>query len=327
MKIIEPYAEIIYRDGIGGNIYTIEKAGRTCYKSEDKIAPGSAEKFVRGLVSRHHEAMLEHGDYIFNMWYKTADNFLRTLERMRYEGDKPVMLIHTGDAHKGEPLVVSGNIRAWRDFMKRSPEYAAFLKPYINPVFMEDIECADPATLDKDNGFNADDLMLLKYSDLKPEEKLDHERMTVCFRVDRGVTHELTRHRLFSYAMESTRYCNYSKGKYGKEITVIKPCYLTEGTPAYNAWKDACEFAEYSYIIMTANGCTAQEARAVLPHSVKADLWVTGTLAEWKRFFDLRALEKTGKVHPQMAEVAKPLYSLAQKLYPMIFTDELKGEE
>lgn len=78
---------------------------------------------------------------------------------------------------------------------------------------------------------------------------------------------------------------------------------------------------------MTANGCTAQEARAVLPHSVKADLWVTGTLAEWKRFFDLRALEKTGKVHPQMAEVAKPLYSLAQKLYPMIFTDELKGEE
>lgn len=211
MKIIQPKTEILRptptQEAVEAIYKNIEIAGRTCYKSEDKITPESAKKFVRALIKHGHEAMIEHAS------------------------------------------------------------------------------------------------------------------MTVRFTIDRGVSHELVRHRIASFAQESTRYCNYSQDKFNNEITVIKPFYLQEGTPAYNAWYAACKQAEESYFIMLDVGCTPQEARAVLPSSLKTEVIVTMNMREWRHFFKLRAAGTTGEPHPQMEEVAIPLLQECQELMPELFND------
>ena len=204
MKIIKPYAEIV--DNINGQdvLKKIEMCGRVCYKSECRIKDGSAEKFVASIVSRGHEAVLEH---------------------------------------------VS---------------------------------------------------------------------VTVKFVVDRGVSHEIVRHRLASYCQESTRYCNYMKDDFGTEITVIKPFFLDEGTAGWFFWATGCEEAERAYFKLLEFGCSPQEARAVLPNSLKTELVMTANLREWRTFFKLRTAEAA---HPQMREVTKPLLEEFKKTIPVVFDD------
>ena len=120
------------------------------------------------------------------------------------------------------------------------------------------------------------------------EAVLEHASITVRFVVDRGISHEIVRHRLASYCQESTRYCNYSKDDFCGEIAVIKPYYLTKGTPSYSYWQYSCEYAEKHYFNLLNWGCTPQEARAVLPNSLKTELMMTANLREWRTFFKLR---------------------------------------
>ena len=190
----------------------IEKAGRTCYKSEDKVTPESASRFVRQIVKAGHEAMLEHVG------------------------------------------------------------------------------------------------------------------LTVRFTVDRGVSHELVRHRLASFAQESTRYCNYGTDKFGKEIAFIKPFFLKEGTEAYNCWESTCVAAEACYMIMLKEGCTPEQARCVLPNSLKTEVVMTANMREWRHFLKLRAVGTTGAPHPQMKEVAMPLLQELQMRLPELF-DDIKAVE
>lgn len=204
MKIIKPSFEILSPVDGPAMLKLIEVCGRTCYKSEGKIADGSAEAFVRSIIKRGHEAVLEH-------------------------------------AH-----------------------------------------------------------------------------VTIRFICDRGVSHEIVRHRLASYCQESTRYCNYSKGAFGKEITVIKPLYLDEGTAAYDFWKDGCEVAESAYFDLLEFGNTPQEARAVLPNSLKTEVVMTANLREWRHFFRLRC---SSAAHPQIREVATPALVELSKLIPVVFDD------
>ena len=157
------------------------------------------------------------------------------------------------------------------------------------------------------------------------EAMLEHEKISVKFIVDRGVSHELVRHRMASYAQESTRYCNYSKDKFGNEITVIKPCFLDEDTENYRIWKSSCEAAEKAYFAMLDNDATPQEARSVLPTSLKTEIVMTANLREWRHFFKLRALGITGKPHPQMLEVAAPLLAEFKTLIPVVFDDLVQG--
>lgn len=112
------------------------------------------------------------------------------------------------------------------------------------------------------------------------EAVLEHYDITVKFICDRGVSHELVRHRLASYCQESTRYCNYSKDGFGREITVIKPIFLVEGTPGWDIWRDACRCAEDAYFDMLTFGCTPQEARSVLPNSLKTEVVMTANLCD-----------------------------------------------
>lgn len=150
---------------------------------------------------------------------------------------------------------------------------------------------------------------------------LEHSMLSIKFTVDRGVSHELVRHRIMSFAQESTRYCNYSKGQFGSEITVIQPCFLIEGTEAYHVWEKACKTSELAYFDMLSIGMTPQQARSVLPNSLKTEIVMTGNYREWRHFFELRACDKHGVAHPQMHEVAVPALRAVQKCIPVIFDD------
>lgn len=208
MKIIPASVEIITPIYPQNIMSLLELCGRTCYKSEDKITDGSAEKFLANIINRGHEAVIEH----FNI--------------------------------------------------------------------------------------------------------------TVRFICDRGVTHEIVRHRLASYCQESTRYCNYSKEGFGKEITVIEPCYLDSLSVDYAVWKLACERAEEAYFTLLARDRSPQEARAVLPTSLKTELVMTTNIREWRHFLKLRTSKAA---HPQMREVANMLYEQFKAELPVLFSDI--GEE
>ena len=153
------------------------------------------------------------------------------------------------------------------------------------------------------------------------EAMLEHASMTVKFIVDRGVSHELVRHRLASFAQESTRYCNYSGDKFGNELTFIKPFFFDEDTQEYQLWKNTCQAAEHAYMAMLLLNRTPQEARSVLPNSLKTEVIMTANMREWRHFFKLRAAGTTGAPHPQMAEVAVPLLKEIQNYMPELFGD------
>lgn len=153
------------------------------------------------------------------------------------------------------------------------------------------------------------------------EAMLEHCSMTVKFVVDRGVSHELVRHRMASFAQESTRYCNYSKDDFNSEITFIIPEFVVYGTDGFKIWKEQMKSAEKAYFDMLNWGFSPQEARSVLPNSLKTEVVMTANLREWRHFFKLRAAGVTGTPHPQMLEVAVPLLENMKKLVPVVFDD------
>ena len=162
------------------------------------------------------------------------------------------------------------------------------------------------------------------------EAMIEHSSLSVKFVVDRGVSHELVRHRIASFAQESTRYCNYGKDKFGNEITVILPCFFDTGmgilsnSLVYQEWKLACECAEERYFNLLKMGATPQQARTVLPNSLKTEITVTANYREWRNFFKLRTAEAS---HPQMREVTIPLLKEIKTLIPIIFDDiEVENE-
>lgn len=150
------------------------------------------------------------------------------------------------------------------------------------------------------------------------EAVLEHASITVKFVVDRGVSHEIVRHRLASYCQESTRYCNYSKDDFNNEITFIIPEYLDYKSEQWNVWKDAMTSCEDAYFKLLNIGLSPQEARAVLPNSLKTEVIMTANLREWRTFFKLRT---TSAAHPQMREVTQPLLDELKQLIPVVFDD------
>ncbi|NLL53826.1 MAG: FAD-dependent thymidylate synthase [Clostridiales bacterium] len=165
------------------------------------------------------------------------------------------------------------------------------------------------------------------------EAMLEHASMTVRFTVDRGITHELVRHRISSFAQESTRYCNYAKDKFGSQVTHVD---LTGGMaidPAvsklppdaialiYQEWEAACEDAQRHYLRMIELGASPQIARSVLNQSTKSELIMTANMREWRHFLNLRAVGSTGKPHPQMLEVTVPLLKELAAAMPELFGD------
>lgn len=155
------------------------------------------------------------------------------------------------------------------------------------------------------------------------EAVLEHYSFSVHFVCDRGISHEIVRHRLASYCQESTRYCNYSLGKFDGEIAVIAPFYLTRGAPGWIQWAASCMAAEREYFNLLDWGCSPQEARAVLPNSLKTEVVMTANIREWRHFLQLRT---SSAAHPQMREIATPLLRELQKKIPVCF-DDINPEE
>ncbi len=147
---------------------------------------------------------------------------------------------------------------------------------------------------------------------------IEHFVVTVRVICDRGITHEIVRHRIASYTQESTRYCNYSEGKFGNELTLIKPCFWKEDDEKYLIWKELSIHAENAYNKLINLGANPQEARSVLPNSLKTEIVITMNLREWKHFFKLRTSEAA---HPQMREIAIPLLREFQNRIPVIYDD------
>lgn len=273
MRLIKPSFEIIeQKPGIDGLLQHIERCGRTCYKSEDKITEKSAPKFVDMLVKRGHTAMVEHGTV-----YLTFDMSSRN-KYFKYCTNKYSNAISTGEAE------------AWIGYV--TTNYRVLLQE----GWLSDLEYIT-----------------------EPTKHI--RRITVKFVCDRGVSHEFVRHRVFSFAQESTRYCNYSKDKFGKECTFIIPCWLglPEGSvsspeiptfrerhgDAVGIFLNNLYWAEANYFDLLEQGWIAQQARAVLPNSLKTELIMTGTITQWEGFFKLR---DANDAHPQARELAAPLH-------------------
>ena len=150
------------------------------------------------------------------------------------------------------------------------------------------------------------------------ESVLEHEKLTVKFICDRGVTHEIVRHRIASYSQESTRYCNYSKDKFGNELTFIRPCFWDDDSEEYAVWKQALEEIEKTYVKLISLGAKPEEARSILPNSLKTEIVCTMNLREWRHFFRLRTAERA---HPQIREISVALLDELKKRIPVIFDD------
>ncbi len=151
----------------------------------------------------------------------------------------------------------------------------------------------------------------------------EHIHISVRIICDRGISHELVRHRLCNFSQESTRYVNYSKGKFNGEMTVIKPFFWDEDSIQYEIWKGHCEETEFAYTALTQDfNATAQEARSVLPNSLKTEIITTANIREWLHIFSLRSSWKNKKAHPQMIEIMDQIREDFITRWPTLFGDE-----
>ena len=336
MKIINAGYQLINEPSITKKI---ERVARVCYKSEDKIADGTDIKMIQDLLRRQHTAMLEHASIILEvgeqeyMLIETIRSMMENMIEDDGENNKKCYLRYTNECINGDVdnlhYVVSGNIRAWYEFMVFAnsvcglpEELYEIINDQLGQVLYIELLKFDTMVFDtyEEEEFYAKvitDVTTLSYG-----ERMIHETFSVLFTVDRGVTHELVRMRDCSFAQESTRYCNYNLGKFSNEITVIEPCFFEKGTFAYDVWQAGCEFAEEQYMILTEEAkATPQQARDILPTSVKADIVMTTNLREWKHIFSLRACDSTGPAHPQIAEIMRPLLREMRLKYPFAFGD------
>ncbi len=325
MKIIVPNIEIM-RTGLEKEFITpekhIEKVGRTCYKSEDKITEDSAAKFVSGLIKRGHEAMIEHFSLIFKtepLWYEEMvedyEMLMHNIDIDLTEPLRPYLRFTDHQTSDGEMrCIVSANMRAWRCFVGACAEGYGFIPQYLHgivrcyPLFFPEFQEYVPQIIQNDK------LIPIAVSELTESERWVHQDVTVKFTCDRGVSHEIVRHRVASFAQESTRYCNYGLDKFGNEITVIRPSWCKESEPIYDIWKAGCVDSEETYFEMLNNDATPQEARSVLPNSLKTEVIVTMNLANWDHFFKLR---RAKDAHPDIQEVANMAYEMfvVEKVY------------
>ena len=298
MKIIEPSASIMRHDVSPYEF--VEKVGRTCYKSEDKITDGSAKKFVHNLIERGHWAMLEHE----TLYIATTNTYMSRLLSV-FMGCPTALRFFNITRYVYSSSVISGSFRAFYDLLNNYTE--GVLNPLRSllstsyPEVFSKCEDASDTWCGTVHEYSRNDF-IEQYGRDK-DIMLKHLTHTVRFVCDRGVSHELVRHRVASFAQESTRYCNYSKDKFGNEITVIKPCFFEEYSAEFGEWEVSCKQSEYAYFNLLRNGASPQEARSVLPNSLKTEIMITATEEEWQHIINLRYIGTTGAPHPQMKQV------------------------
>lgn len=300
----------------------IEKVGRICYKSEDLIAEGTDEKFVKMLLGNNHLAMLEHEFCYFvvhNEAFKDHNIWTTKLYDMVTK-EKYLNWAYIADEKQKDALFISGSFRAFIECYSKLVKYMAHPLKDTYPLLFANLQMKIEGKAH--NKYNVCKMLTREEFIKEAEAYPNHPEIfqkclphTMLFTEDRGVTHEQVRHRPVSYAQESTRYVNYSRGKYGSEITVISPSFFEgeDKKELYQEWEAAMNDAEKHYLKLIEMGAVAQEARTVLPQSTKADIVVTATEEEWRHILNLRLFGTTGKPHPQMKEVMEIAYPQLMK--------------
>lgn len=282
MRLIKPNLEILEQQPRLDGIYKqIELAGRTCYKSEDKITEDSAKAFVDRMIASGHGAMLEHGTV-----YLTLANVTRGNLTEKEYNSKLNKLVETIIKYEKNPYS-----RVKHDIANGMHYITTNYRVLVENDWLDDLQYVCEPT------------------------EYHEKRITVKWTCDRGISHEFVRHRVFSFAMESTRYCNYSKDKFGNELTFIIPTWYAEDPKndkeccMNSEFELTCEECEKSYLRVLSWGGKPQEARQYLPFSLKTELIMTGFESDWKHFFSLRS-PKAGAtgVHPDAAYLADMLY-------------------
>jgi len=289
MKIIKPSVEFYgaVPTDYEGALRFIEVAGRTCYRSEDKITPDSAEAFVRKLISAGHLAMVEHSNFVA----RTS----AISEYARYEIIE-VAGKYLNTAFDGKYYYIGGNLTAWT---QRCSEYSSKdMQSPLEAVFVPFLAgykdlFSLPQYTEKECGEYVGDWQICPHDEI-PKELHRYSAKFIC---DRGVSHELVRHRPCSFAQESTRYVNYA----GKDMEFIEPDGF-EGwkAPETTLFVDCCRVAEDLYIKCLDCDLKPQQARAVLPNALKTEIVVTADAQEWRHIRKLRTAKSS---HPDMVRV------------------------
>lgn len=326
MRIIEPSSTYLDANGLTPYQF-MEKAGRTCYKSENNITDDSAVKFVQGLKKSGHTAMLEHAHVIMLVPTEIAVPFSQAV----YNNDIDIEgtffplknFINISDC--GSNFVISGSFRSFigifdEKFLASCSNLSKLVHKKLNAEYPEVFDDIGEVTVFPAE-FTGNKIEVLSRDQFKKyahdtfidkaiADKLimRHLVHTVLFVCDRGITHEFVRHRLCSFAQESTRYCNYSKDKFGNEITFIRPNEFVEDSEEFKTWKDACEKAEYDYFKLLKLEVKPQFARDVLPTSVKTEIIITANEVEWQHVINLRKHGTTGSPHPQIVQSMEMVY-------------------
>lgn len=286
MTIIEPSVEVIEEKD---PYKKVELCARTCYKSESRITDNSAKRMFDNLVKNGHTAMLEHYYVVFQVHLYSLFNELLKEKFLNCTACEGRFLVSCNLRTLYEGKDTNQNIQALYDaFINKKSQY-------VYPIDFESIV------------------------DKTEEEILNHRYTTMRFTVDRGISHEIVRHRVASYAMESTRYVNYSSdGHGGGDIKFIKPSgWDNWDDSSKKSVTDAFKKSEREYNRLISYGRTPQEARVVLPNGLKTEIVVTCNDKEWKHFFNLRSKGTTGKPHPDMKKVADIAMDLYEKKYSL----------
>lgn len=286
MKLINSSAEILYDI----NPYKhIEKIGRICYKSENLITEDSCYKFVDRLVRAKHFAILEHARIEFII--EDFEQYNINLED----------IIHIPALHFKSlgmsPNTVNLNISMSHLYNPKWSKYPdvfhlfQILKNVVESEFKPDIDYIRPSNI--------------KFIQ-ETSYEIQASHLTMKFIVDRGISHELVRHRCAA-AQSSTRYCDYSKDKFGSEITFVKPSEYDSWTGQVKTMFDeSMQQAENTYLWLVTKGkLTPEIARSWLPHALMTEVVLTMDVDQWNHFFDLRLYGTTGKPHPDMEDVCK----------------------
>ena len=291
MKFVTPNAVIIDEKD---PLKKIELAGRTCYKSENKITDTSAEKFVGALIRRQHTAMLEHACFVFQLSSDISSIYIEFLEEDPY--------IHVTHNVDNDRLLVSGSVRSLNQFPYNGPIIDVLKKSYPDLVYDEDRR---PSPEDA-YGIVAKIVDLDTLPNLSDEEIAQHKYMTIRFITDRGVTHELVRHRPCSFAQESTRYVNYHEG-----LSIALPTgFYERPEEVQEEYQSAFLDAERHYGRLIEMGQTPQQARAVLPNATKTEIVVTTGMGEWRHILNLRLFGTTGAPHPDIKTIMEEAYPI-----------------
>lgn len=204
--------------------------------------------------------------------------------------------------------------------MRIIPPEATILFPINGVILMKNLEQIARVCYKSEDSITEDSYaqFLLKILKSGHESVIEHEKITAKLICDRGVSHEIVRHRIASYSQESTRYCNYSKDKFGTELTFIRPIFWRESEECYRVWKNLMQQSEDSYMELLRLGASPQEARSVLPNSLKTEIIMTMNMREWRHFFRLRMAPNA---HPQMQEVCRILLTEFLQKIPLLFDE------